>query len=149
MSDNWLNLVPNDPYFIPSSERAERARELLSSFLPQAEETSAEARESVEFFDPGSNWSGVECPKCGIGIEGWWEEMMESAAQEGFESLDRVTKCCGAEVSLNELRFIWPAAFGSFALVAMNPNVENLSASQMAALEEQLGCGLRTVWTHL
>ena len=149
MSDNWLQLVPSDPYFRPSPERAESARKLLASFVPQSDEVSADRKEAVEFFHPGSNWSGVECPACGADIEGWWEEMLDVGEAEGFENLVRVARCCSAEVSLNELRYIWPAAFGSFALVAMNPNIENLSADQKASLEEQLGTELRTVWTHL
>jgi hypothetical protein len=149
MSDNWLQLVPNDPHFRPSPERAERARKLLASFVPQSDEVLAEGKESVEIFHPGSNWSGVECPACGADIESWWEEAIDVGEVEGFENLIKVTGCCGAEVSLNELRYIWPAAFGRFALVAMNPNIENLPAEQKAALEEELGCELRTVWTHL
>jgi hypothetical protein len=149
MSDSWLQLVPTDPHFRPTPDRSESARKLLASFVPQADEVLAEEKEAVEFFHPGGNWSGVECPACGADIEDWWQEMLDAAEEEGLDNLVRVTGCCGAEVSLNELRYIWPAAFGSFALVAMNPNVENLSAEQKAELEGQLGCELRAVWTHL
>ena len=149
MSDNWLQLVPNDPLFRPAKERAETARKLLASFVPHSDEVLAEEKDSIELFHPGGNWSGVECPLCGADIEKWWQEMLDVVEGERFTNLFRVTKCCGTEVSLNELRYVWPAAFGSFALVAMNPNVEDLSTEQQAALEEQLGCGLRSVWTHL
>lgn len=149
MSDNWLQLVPSDPHFCPSPERAESARKLLASFLPQSDQVLAEEKDAVEFFHPGGNWSGVECPVCGTDIEDWWEEVLDVAQEEGFENLVKVAGCCGAEVSLNELRYIWPAAFGRFALVAMNPNVENLAANQQAELEGELGCQLRTVWAHL
>ena len=70
MSDNWLQLVPTDPLFRPRPEQAQRARELLASFVPGAVEVSAEAKDRIEFVDPGSNWSGVECPACGADAEG-------------------------------------------------------------------------------
>lgn len=149
MSDNWLQLIPSDPLFRPSPELAESVRQLFASFVPQADEVSAEMTGKVQFFDPGSNWSGVQCPVCGVDAESWWEEAMNSAAAGGFTSLGCVADCCGAEVSLNELRYVWQAAFGSFALVAMNPNVEHLLPAQKSQLERQLGCDLRVVWTHL
>jgi hypothetical protein len=149
MSDNWLQFVPDDLQFRPDPERAESARQLLASFIPEADEISAEAKNAIEFFHPGSNWSGVKCSACGADAEGWWEDAFDAAEAQDFESLLCVAGCCGVEVSLNELRYVWPAAFGSFALVAMNPNIENLSGAQKAELEQALGCSLRSVWTHL
>jgi hypothetical protein len=149
MSDNWLQLIPSDPYFLPDEEKAESARQLFASFVPQSDQISAEAKDAVEFFHPGSNWSGVECPSCGADAESWWEEAFDAAEGEGFGSLICIAGCCGAEVSLNELRYVWPAAFGSFALVALNPKVENLSVEQKTALELRLDCALRVVWAHL
>jgi hypothetical protein len=149
MSDNWLQLVPSDPQFRPDAAQAERARQLFASFVPLADDVSAEVTDEVRFFDPGGNWSGVECPAYGAAAQEWWAEAVSAAARTGFESLSCVAKCCRATVSLNELRYIWPAAFGSFALVAVNPNVPNLSATQLVQLEQELGCTLRVVWRHL
>jgi hypothetical protein len=149
MSDNWLQFVPDDPQYRPSQEQAENARQLFASFVPEADEVSAQVRDTIEFFHSGSNWSGVKCSACGADAESWWEDALDAAEAQSFESLLCVAGCCGAEVSLNELSYVWPAAFGSFALVAMNPNVENLSAAQKGELEQQLGCSLRAVWTHL
>jgi hypothetical protein len=149
MSDNWLQLIPNDPLFRPTPENAEHARRLLASFVPDADEVSSELKPGIEFFDPGGNWSGVECPVCGVDAEEWWAEAMDSAHAGGFSNLLCVAGCCGAEVSLNEMRYLWPAAFGSFALVAMNPDIRSLSVAQQDQIEKQLGCALRAVWTHL
>ena len=149
MSDNWMQLVPTDPQYRPVPKHAELARQLLSAFVPHADNVSAESKERIVFFHPGSNWSGVECPNCGADAEPWWEEALDVAEANGFSNLMCTAGCCGTEVSLNELRYIWPAAFGSFVLVAMNPKIENLSAAQRSELEKQLGCSLRVVWTHL
>jgi hypothetical protein len=149
MSDNWLQFIPTDPNFQPSLESAERARALLATYLPRAQDVRASFKDAVEFFHPGGNWSGVECPACGADAEPWWQLAMAQASQTGFASLNVQAPCCAAQVSLNELRYIWPAAFGRFMLQAMNPGVEDLEPVQGARLTETLGHSLRKVWVHL
>ena len=149
MSDNWLRHVPADPWFRPSAVAAEHAKTLLSSFVPHAEEVTAAFLESVEFIDPGTDWSGVRCPSCGADAESWWEGTVSTAAAAGFSSLSVVAPCCGAAASLNELSYVWPAAFGSFVLEAMNPNVTALSPSQIQELGCVLGCSVREIAQHL
>lgn len=149
MSDSWLQLIPVDPSFRPEVPAASQARELLASVLPEAEEVSASFRESVEFFDAGGNWSGVMCPVCGADAEPWWAEAMDRAHRSGFSDLMTKAGCCGASVSLNELRYVWPAGFGSFCLEAMNPNVTELEESALRQIEEVLGTPLRGIWMHL
>ncbi|WSH63252.1 hypothetical protein U8Q05_16350 [Rhizobium ruizarguesonis] len=48
---------------------------------------------------------------------------METGSADGFKDLNTVAPCCGATVSLNDLRYVWPAAFGHFALEAHNPGI--------------------------
>jgi hypothetical protein len=149
MSDNWLQFVPADPAYQPSRQAAEDARILLTAFVPGAQSVLASFKKSVEFFHPGGNWSGVECPACGADAESWWEDAMEVASRDDFSNLLVTASCCGTEVSLNELRYVWPAAFGCFALEAMNPDVRDLSPDEELQLQKSLGCGLRKVWVHL
>lgn len=149
MSDNWLQLVPADPQFLPSPEAAERARTLLASFAPDSESITAEFKEHVEFFHPGGNWSGVECPSCGANAEPWWEDAMRRSEQSHFEDLTVTTPCCKSRVSLNELRYLWPAAFGHFVLEAMNPNVKDITAEQELSLSRALGSLVHKVWVHI
>jgi len=149
MSDNWLQFVPANPTFQPSPEAAESARAILTSLVPEAEDVTVSFKDSVEFFDPGRNWSGVECSACGADAEPWWQEAMAAAFDNGFADLSVVAKCCGAPLSLNELRYVSPAAFGSFLLEAMNPNVHDLSATQEQQLSAALGCNLTKIWVHI
>lgn len=149
MSDNWLQFIPSDPQFQPSSEAAEQARALLASFVPQSDEVLALFKNSTEFFHPGANWSGVECSACGADAEPWWQEAMDVASQSHFKNLIVTAPCCGAHVSLNELRYVWPAAFGRFALEAMNPNIRDLAPAQESRLSELVGQNLHKVWVHL
>ena len=103
MSDSYLRYVPVNPTFRPSSTAANAAQELLSGFLPDAEDISFELLEDVEFIDAGSNWSGVRCPSCNADIESWWEEAMSTAAERRFEKLAVCTPCCGTQTSLESL----------------------------------------------
>ena len=149
MSDNWLQYVPADPRFQPTAEAAAAAQELLSDFLPDAEQVRAEFKDDVEFFHPGENWSGVKCPACGTDAETWWNDAMDEASARDFGSLLIKAYCCGARVSLNDLDYGWPAAFGKFVLEAMNPHIRELAAEQEARLARVLGCELRRIWVRL
>ena len=104
MSDNWLQFVPVDPQFLPSADAAEVARRLLAEFAPDSESVTASFKDHIEFFHPMGNWSGVECPSCGADAEPWWLEAMQNGAETHFENLLVTAPCCGARVSLNEVR---------------------------------------------
>ena len=149
MSDNWLQYVPKDPAYRPSPAAAEKALSLLSSFLPEAESVDSTFQDGVTFFHPGANWSGVQCPACGADAESWWGEALEQAAESELTNLQCVAVCCGAAVSLNDLKYLWPSAFGSYVLQAMNPDSKGLLPSQLAQLQAVLGCQLVEVPVHL
>ena len=150
MSVHWLKFVPGDPEYQPSPQAAECARSLLAASTLQADSVSFEFKEAVQFFDPGSNWSGVECPACGANAEPWWNTAMDRAYNgSGFSDLWTTAACCGARVSLNDLRYPWPAAFGRFVLEAMNPHVPDLLPAEEKQLQAALGCELRKIWVHI
>jgi hypothetical protein len=149
MSDDWLLYIPVDPEFVPPGDSAENARALLAQFLPQANKVTARRKNAVTFFHPGGNWSGVQCPECNTNIEQWWQEVMTTASESQFENLIVRTPCCGVKRSLNDLHYVWPAAFGRFVLEAMNPNDRDLGPEKEAELARALGCGIRKVWIHL
>jgi hypothetical protein len=149
MSDNWLRYVPVDPYFQPLPDSAAAAEAMLRQFLPQAEAVSSRFHATVTFVDPGANWSGVECPACGTDAEPWFGDALSAAAESGFATLDLTAPCCGTAVSLNDLRYPWPAAFGRYVLEAMNPGVAALTPDQLARLGAVVGRALREIPVHL
>jgi len=149
MSDNWLRYVPTDPQFQPSASAAKVAEALLLSFLPQAEKVRSEFTENVGFIDPGANWAGVLCPLCGADAESWWGNAMSTSAETDFTNLAVRAPCCHTTASLNELRYVWPAAFGRYVLEAMNPNVQGLSEQQSELLSSALGCSVREIPVHI
>jgi len=149
MSDCWLRYVPIDPLYRPNAEQAKVAERLLASFLPQSQEVRSEFSANTVFIDPGSNWSGVHCSSCGADAEAWWGESMALAAQANFEQLTIDAPCCGNTVSLNELNYALPCAFGRYALEAMNPNERGLTSEQSGSLARALGCDVREIPVHL
>jgi hypothetical protein len=84
MSDNWIQFVPVDPTYQPDRAAIERAKLLLSSFVPDAFEVDVRFVETIQFFHPAGNWSGVNCPKCGLNVQDWWTKAMDVAFETNF-----------------------------------------------------------------
>lgn len=145
MSDTVLRVVPAEPIYRPSAAAAIAAEQLLRSFLPNCESVTASSSERIRFVDAGENWEGVACPQCGADAEAWWSGAVSEAHKSQYRSLLTRAACCGATVSLNELRYGWPVAFASFSLDALNPATQQLSPEQLAKLELVLGCAVRIV----
>ncbi len=149
MSDSILRYVPVDPFWQPSPDDASRAVFLLKSIAREADDVASNFEDKVRFYDPGENWSGVECNACGADAEKWWGDAMDEAFVNEFKSLGIKTPCCGTTVSLNDLCYVWPAAFGRFALEARNPNIADTTEEQDRQIAECLRTQLRKMWVRL
>lgn len=149
MSDSLLRYVPADPSHVPGADQVARAAQLLSRWLPMAENICSHIETQVVFVDAGGNWDGVRCPACEADAEDWWGNAMDVAAESGFENLHAQAACCGADVSLNDLKYGWPVAFGRFFLEAVNPNAAGLSEQALHELGEALGGPLRQIRVHV
>jgi hypothetical protein len=149
VSDSYLRLIPEDPLFVPAEGVAERARDLLQEMVPDAEEVMATMHDDPVFVDAGENTERVACPFCDTDVgDEWWKKAMEDAARSEYRHLQVVTPCCGSRVSLNDLRYEWPAGFARLVLEAWNPNVTRLDEEEVSKLEEVLGAPLRIIWTR-
>jgi hypothetical protein len=150
MSDYLLRYIPTDPQFVPTEAAAAIAQALVAQLLPAADSVVANFKNRLVFMDAGGNWDGVLCPACGADAEPWWGDAMDAAAPEGhFESLQVRAGCCGANVSLNELTYAWPVAFGRFVLEAMNPGAGAISAQDRERIGAALGCPVLDVQAHI
>ncbi|KAA3505430.1 hypothetical protein G6L63_23535 [Agrobacterium vitis] len=149
MSDSILRYVPTDPLWQPSPADARKAISLLKSIAPEADDVGPIFEDKVTFYDPGQNWLGVECSSCGADAEKWWGDAMDIAYASEFTSLTVEAPCCGTTVSLNNLRYLWPAAFGRFAIEARNPNIADTSEEQDQQIADCLGTTLRKMWVRV
>jgi hypothetical protein len=146
MSDSYLILIPTDPEYVPEFSKQQKAQELFSSFVPEADEIHIEVSESIRFVHQGSNWEHVTCPNCQNELTvSQWQELMDEAYQSEFSNLMVQMSCCGSQGSLNDLIYEWPAGFARFSIVAMNPNAD-IDLDQIQSLEQILGCKLRKIW---
>jgi len=149
MSDTYLRLIPSDPDYRPTQDAAEAGVRLLKGFFPRAEGVKTQAEEGVVFFDAGENTESVACPACGVDLMDWWGDAMDAAHAKEFRDLSVVTPCCAKRTSLNDLVYVWPAAFGSVALEVANPGVSSIAEAQRAAVEQVLGCPVKVVWQRI
>ena len=149
MSDTFLHLVPNDPRWHPEEAAATAAVKIARGLFPLAEHVAVEYEEGVTFFDAGANTESIHCPFCGNDLEDWWGEAMDQAAASRFEDLSVTTPCCHKASSLNDLRYVWPAAFGVCALTVVNPGVASLASEQLRTIEQAMGSPLEAIWQHL
>lgn len=149
MSDTYLCFVPHDPRWHPDGPAAAATMKVARELFPLAENVAVESEEGVTFFDAGANTESVHCPFCGSDLEEWWGDAMDQAAASRFEDLSVTTPCCQRPTSLNNLRYVWPAAFGVCALTVVNPGVTSLASEQLRAIEQAMGSPLKAIWQRL
>jgi hypothetical protein len=148
MSSYQITLIPADPNYVPPADAQEAARKLLETFVPEADEVTAETRDQLDFHTGNGNWSGVLCPFCGADIQDWFFAKVDEKYADAWRDLSVITPCCGKQVSLNDMNFVWPAGFALFSLEAQEPNIYDLEPTKIQVLENTLGCKLRRIWVH-
>jgi hypothetical protein len=150
MSDHWLTLIPEGPYYIPDTERQARALARLAQIAPDARKIEITRSDHVQFFDCGTNFQRIRCPTCGAQVSvDWWLHRMDDDFGDGFRWSRYVMPCCGESHTMHELDYEWPQGFGRFALEAMNANIGKLDPKRKSEMEELLGTQLRVIYRHL
>jgi hypothetical protein len=148
MSDNVLKLIPVDPLYVPEASAQLEATRLLALLVPEAEDVIVTVTDQVRFVDQGTNFERVSCPNCGSELDTqWWQSAMSSASKTDYSQLQVSTPCCGSVLSLNELRYVWPAGFARFVLEVRNPDGD-ISDNYLFLISRILKCEIRKIWAH-
>ncbi|MGW4698822.1 hypothetical protein [Streptomyces sp. NPDC004285] len=135
MSDNYLTVIPTDPYWQPSEDAADRAAVVLSGMLSDDARRGLEAKwhDSVEVVHCFANLKRISCPRCGTALApDWWGDAVSQCYDEGFSTLMVTVPCCDIETSLNELVYDWPMGFARFRIEVVSE----------PGLADQRGAGL-------
>ncbi len=149
MSDNYLYIIPEDPTFIPAPELSGQAINVLKELIREYDEITSSVTNDICFIDPGQNFESVTCPICETEITDSWMAQMDDLYKTGFSNLTIKSPCCGADISLNNFVYHWPAGFARYVLSAYNPSITGwLDKSQIGELENILGIKLRQVLAH-
>ena len=149
MSDDFLRIIPYDPWCIPAVELRQAAVATLRRFVPDADTVEAIVSDTVQFIDPGGNFERVMCPRCQTEITDWCSDAMHEAYASAFADLSVTLPCCETRISLNDLEYDWPAGFARFVLEARSANNGGrLPSDQLAELQRLLECQLKQVLAH-
>lgn len=151
MSDDFIVLVPKDPGFAASTDAQKRVAAILRRLAPSADHIEPEVSEAIRFHDAGSNFESISCPRCAAEISiDWWQDRMDDDSEEGGFRLEHYgAPCCGAALTLNELKYDLPQAFGRTTWTVQNPNVSELDDLARSELEAAAGTPLTVVYQHL
>jgi hypothetical protein len=148
MSDNFMIVLPVDPFAVPSKERAEATLELLSKLRPDVQEVELRTSETPEFFCCLGNFESVYCPFCQTDVEKWWGKAMDAWWHGDRRLLSVTTPCCGRVTSLNDLDYNWPQGFACVAFELMNPD-SDLEPEELQRVEKTLGLPMHVMWKHV
>ncbi|MET9821921.1 hypothetical protein ABZ038_09900 [Streptomyces sp. NPDC006349] len=152
MSDNYLTVIPVDPYWQPSKDAAGRAAAVLSGMLPDDDARrglEAKWHDSVEVVDCGANPERISCPHCAAELTtDWWAAAVSERYDAGFPTLLGRVPCCGVETSLNALVYDWPMGFARFRIEVPCPDRAWLTDEELASLADALGHPLRQILVH-
>ena len=151
MSDSWINVIPEDPLYIPGAACQDAAVRYFHGLAPDAEKITVEIADKPRFFDCGENFEKIICPLCRAEIElEWWQSMMSiDYVDEGFELNPYELPCCGAMHTLDKLQYQWPQGIACFSVKAMNPQIGQLEAKNIQELEKLLGTKVKVIYQHI
>ena len=154
MSDNYLTVIPTDPYWRPGREAADRAAAVLAGMLPDDDARRGMDvmwHDTVEMVHCYANLTKISCPCCGAALDtgDWWGKAVSDGYDSGFPTLMVTVPCCAAETSINDLVYDWPMGFAQFRIEVLYPNRGWLTDAELAAVTDALGHPLRQILIHI
>ncbi|WP_037912578.1 hypothetical protein [Actinacidiphila yeochonensis] len=155
MSEDVLSVIPTDPLWQPERSAGERLAAVLAELafgLPSEADVEIDItwHDVVTAVDCGANLERIGCPLCGDSIDaGWWEDLLESHADDGFATLAVDAPCCGGATSLDALLYDWPCGFARFEAAVWNPERTWFGDEELALLGSLLGHPVKQVRAHI
>jgi hypothetical protein len=113
--------------------------------------------ERITLIDAGEHMEDVFCSRCdaSIGLNWFWGLLRarnggRMVGEPTIDDLDVTVPCCGAALTLPDLRFEAPVGFARFEVSAMNwsRNAWMLNDEELAAVEGVLGHPVTQIHTQ-
>ena len=161
MSLHILVVMPADPLLVPDPASLDAGFRLAGAIFARSM-VKLELSTGLNIHHPVGNWEGVWCPVCGAALShDWWGERASAIWERGATEISSPTSCCGAHVSLNDLRYRGAAGVARCALAIESPGAlwagapaSNAEFHQfihyvVSAIERAWGCPARRVWERI
>jgi hypothetical protein len=147
-----MRVIPTDPDWQPTAEAAAGAVEYLAGLFAgpgdDVEAVEPEFYQRTTLIDCGQYLQDCSCTRCdtAIGLDWFWDLLRarnggRMAGAPTVGELGVIVPCCGAAVTLPELRFENPVGFARFEVTAMNwtRSAWQLSDEELATMGNILG----------
>jgi len=150
MSDTIYRIFPRHPRQICTDEQIIEAVNALK--LTSAEKITFTNYGDMQFIDCGEGLEHVFCQWCGyeLGLEYWSEAMSKAYIGNAFKHLELEMPCCGLRSSLNELIYVKPCGFATFAIEVRNPTTMPCNV-ELEEMGKCFGCVrfFRMIFAHI
>lgn len=123
MSDTIFKIFPRYYYPTYTDEQIIGAVNILKG--TSQEEITFTNHKSIQFIDCGEGLAHIFCPWCGSELDiDFWHAAMDKAFQDrSFQYLGLRMPCCNLSSSLEELIYVKPCGFATFAIEVWNPTM--------------------------
>lgn len=151
MSENWITVIPDDPFARPDETAVDRLKAVFAEIAPRAAEIRIEGDgEAIRFFDAGANFQRVACPDgTPLDIADWRDAMSRDYDGTGFRlGLQRISGCA-ITCRVSDLVSDWPQGFARIGVSARDADIGPLTHGQKTRLAEALGQPVRVIYRHI
>jgi hypothetical protein len=153
VSDNVLVIFPTDPGWVPNSQLANRAAEVIACLTAASgDQLELTRTDNIEFIDAGENFEAIRCPLCGHELDvDWWQDHMgrQYSRDDGFQLEPITAPCCGGATTLKELAYEWPLGFARWTAAVWNPGRGWLTDDELREVELALEHPVRQTFRHI
>ncbi|GAA2501037.1 hypothetical protein [Winogradskya humida] len=127
MSELLIRVIPTDPEWQPTAEAAAAAAEYVAGLFAgpgdHVESVEPVFYDRIAVIDGGEYMEEVFCPRCGasIGVDWFWDLLQDRTGDDPtLDDLAVTVPCCGAALTLPDLRFEAPIGFARFEVSVRN-----------------------------
>jgi hypothetical protein len=151
-----IQILPQDPNFVPTDAQLHQMHSLLSSYCSwNAHEVKAKRFSKPTLVDSGAAFESFKCPLCSERIDRfdndehgeWWAELEDQLELSDYPPSESLAMpCCGAQALFSQFNFGRDASFARWVVSVrdyeLHSGAGKLDATQLQSLEAAAGAKL-------